>query len=157
MAEEYKLDYSLVRDIEKSLTDEQKNKISKFYKLIVKVGMIKKIKEELATGDIFGTRGDSVQNLMDIFSGKKVEPKSESEKAFSMFRSLSEIFIINEWYDELSAELNEMQKDSELNNITSLIAIAILGKSTVETLIIRASKYKENASKYKENTNEESN
>ena len=152
MAEEYKLDYSLVGDIEKSLTDEQKNKISKFYKLIVKVGIIKKLKEEIATGDILGTRGDSVQNLMDIFSGKKVEPKSESEKAFSMFRSLSETFIINEWYDELSAELNEMQKDSELNNISSLIAIAILGKSTAETLIIRAK-----TSKSKENTNEESN
>ena len=79
MAEEYKLDYSLVGDIEKSLTDEQKNKISKFYKLIVKVGIIKKLKEEIAAGDILGTRGDSMQNLMDIFSGKKVEPKSESE------------------------------------------------------------------------------
>lgn len=152
MAEEYKLDYSLVGDIEKSLTDEQKDKISKFYKLIVKVGIIKKLKEEIATGDILGTRGDSMQNLMDIFSGKKVEPKSESEKAFSMFRSLSETFIINEWYDELSAELNEMQKDSELNNTVSFIAIAILGKTTAETLINRAK-----SSKSKENTNEESN
>ena len=152
MAEEYKLDYSLVGDIEKSLTDEQKNKISKFYKLIVKVGIIKKLKEEIAAGDILGTRGDSMQNLMDIFSGKKVEPKSESEKAFSMFRSLSETFIINEWYDELSAELNEMQKDSELNNTVSFIAIAILGKTTAETLINRAK-----SSKSKENTNEESN
>lgn len=152
MAEEYKLDYSLVGDIEQSLTDEQKDKISKFYKLIVKVGIIKKLKEEIATGDILGTRGDSVQNLMDIFSGKKVEPKSESEKAFSMFRSLSETFIINEWYDELSAELNEMQKDTKLNETASFIAIAILGKTTAETLIIRAK-----TSKSKENTNEESN
>ena len=152
MAEEYKLDYSLVGDIEQSLTDEQKDKISKFYKLIVKVGIIKKLKEEIATGDILGTRGDSMQNLMDIFSGKKVEPKSESEKAFSMFRSLSETFIINEWYDELSAELNEMQKDPKLNETASIIAITILGKTTAETLIIRAK-----ASKSKENTNEESN
>ena len=152
MAEEYKLDYSLVGDIEQSLTDEQKDKISKFYKLIVKVGIIKKLKEEIATGDILGTRGDSMQNLMDIFSGKKVEPKSESEKTFSMFRSLSETFIINEWYNELSAELDEMQKDPKLNETASIIAITILGKTTAETLIIRAK-----ASKSKENTNEESN
>ena len=152
MAEEYKLDYSLVGDIEQSLTDEQKDKISKFYKLTVKVGVIKKLKEEIAAGDIFGTKGDSMQNLMDIFSGKKVEPKSESEKAFDMFRSLSETFIINEWYDELSAELEEMQKDPKLNETASIIAIAILGKVTAETLIIRAK-----ASKSKENTNEESN
>ena len=152
MAEEYKLDYSLVGDIEQSLTDEQKDKISKFYKLIVKVGIIKKLKEEIATGDILGTRGDSMQNLMDIFSGKKVEPKSESEKVFDMFRSLSETFIINEWYDELSAELEEMQKDPKLNETASFIAIAILGKVTAETLIIRAK-----TSKSKENTNEESN
>ena len=152
MAEEYKLDYSLVGDIEQSLTDEQKDKISKFYKLIVKVGIIKKLKEEIATGDILGTGGDSMQNLMDIFSGKKVKPKSEPEKTFSMFRSLSETFIINEWYDELSAELNEMQKDTKLNETASFIAIAILGKTTAETLIIRAK-----TSKSKENTNEESN
>ena len=152
MAEEYKLDYSLVGDIEQSLTDEQKDKISKFYKLTVKLGVIKKLKEEIAAGDIFGTSGDSMQNLMDIFSGKKVEPKSESEKAFDMFRSLSETFIINEWYDELSAELDEMQKDTKLNEIVSFIAIAILGKTTAETLIIRAK-----TSKSKENTNEESN
>ena len=152
MAEEYKLDYSLVGDIEQSLTDEQKDKISKFYKLIVKVGIIKKLKEEIATGDILGTRGDSMQNLMDIFSGKKIEPKSESEKAFSMFRSLSETFIINEWYNELSAELDEMQKDPKLNETASIIAITILGKTTAETLIIRAK-----TSKSKENTNEESN
>lgn len=152
MAEEYKLDYSLVGDIEQSLTDEQKDKISKFYKLTVKVGVIKKLKEEIAAGDIFGTKGDSMQNLMDIFSGKKVEPKSESEKAFDMFRSLSETFIINEWYDELSAELEEMQKDPKLNETASIIAIAILGKVTAETLIIRAK-----TSKSKENTNEESN
>ena len=152
MAEEYKLDYSLVGDIEQSLTDEQKDKISKFYKLIVKVGIIKKLKEEIATGDILGTSGDSMQNLMDIFSGKKIEPKSESEKAFSMFRSLSETFIINEWYNELSAELDEMQKDPKLNETASIIAITILGKTTAETLIIRAK-----TSKSKENTNEESN
>ena len=152
MAEEYKLDYSLVGDIGQSLTDEQKDKISKFYKLIVKVGIIKKLKEEIATGDILGTRGDSMQNLMDIFSGKKIEPKSESEKAFSMFRSLSETFIINEWYNELSAELDEMQKDPKLNETASIIAITILGKTTAETLIIRAK-----TSKSKENTNEESN
>ena len=152
MAEEYKLDYSLVGDIEQSLTDEQKDKISKFYKLTVKVGVIKKLKEEIAAGDIFGTKGDSMQNLMDIFSGKKVEPKSESEKAFDMFRSLSETFIINEWYDELSVELEEMQKDPKLNETASIIAIAILGKVTAETLIIRAK-----TSKSKENTNEESN
>ena len=152
MAEEYKLDYSLVGDIEQSLTDEQKDKISKFYKLIVKVGIIKKLKEEIATGDILGTRGDSMQNLMDIFSGKKIEPKSESEKTFSMFRSLSETFIINEWYNELSAELDEMQKDPKLNETASIIAITILGKTTAETLIIRAK-----TSKSKENTNEESN
>lgn len=152
MAEEYKLDYSLVGDIGQSLTDEQKDKISKFYKLTVKVGVIKKLKEEIAAGDIFGTKGDSMQNLMDIFSGKKVEPKSESEKAFDMFRSLSETFIINEWYDELSAELEEMQKDPKLNETASIIAIAILGKVTAETLIIRAK-----TSKSKENTNEESN
>lgn len=152
MAEEYKLDYSLVGDIGQSLTDEQKDKISKFYKLTVKVGVIKKLKEEIAAGDIFGTKGDSMQNLMDIFSGKKIEPKSESEKAFDMFRSLSETFIINEWYDELSAELEEMQKDPKLNETASIIAIAILGKITAETLIIRAK-----TSKSKENTNEESN
>lgn len=152
MAEEYKLDYSLVGDIGQSLTDEQKDKISKFYKLTVKLGVIKKLKEEIAAGDIFGTSGDSMQNLMDIFSGKKVEPKSESEKTFDMFRSLSETFIINEWYDELSAELEEMQKDPKLNETASFIAIAILGKVTAETLINRAK-----SSKSKENTNEESN
>ena len=138
-------------DISDSLSEEWKKKISDFYKLTIKIGVLTQLKKNIHENDLFGPGDDSYSSLMSLFGGKpKVNVKDDTDKY--QYKALSEIVIIDEWLDELNKEMEEFKNDKELNAIMFSISVLILGKATAESLIKKAYDKSD-----KENTNEESN